>query len=526
MLERSSSHWDHSQVPTKARLARRGRIPGQLLRGRWGPLVIHCLIAAPVLLAAWLSESPGPTLLIGAILALVGYPIVVILEMRLTPLVLDPLGYFFAWQWLVLGLAGLWKSLDVLNGTKVFHFSTAMVSSEDLASGYAIYQLGLLAFHLGVTILRPVARPDQAVAEARLPEAGYGLLWLAGILTRVLRAPLSWMGSALGILSTASSAALCAIAIRGEPGQALPKRSWLLLLAGSAVEFVAGLLGNSKGMAMLALVPFAWQALRSRRPARNVAAFVAAFALLYGAIVYPLVSAARGSGDYNRAAGGYSLSAILTAQDEASRDRVDWSQTADSLFDRVFAPTPVGFLVAQVREFGQRHGETMDYLLYAFVPRAIWPDKPIVSRGGWFHVYLGGSSRVEDATTSLGQTAAGELLWNFGIPGVLLGLLASGLLFGWLWALAGVDPRNSPLRMLLYLNLLLGAPGYMESEWGSGFVGLIYRAVIFAVLLKLGSRRGKGRPARTTAARTEDASAQHPESFTPTVRARRRPQSA
>ncbi len=78
-------------------------------------------------------------------------------------------------------------------------------------------------------------------------------------------------------------------------------------------------------------------------------------------------------------------------------------------------------------------------------------------------------------------------------PGVILGMLASGLLFGWLWKLASVESANSPIRMLLYLNLLLGGPGKMESEWGSGFVGFISRAAVFVVLLKLGTRCGNRR---------------------------------
>lgn len=456
---------------------------GSLLRGRAGPLIVHAFIATPVALAAWLGGDPSLTLLMGGALALIGYPVIVGLEMRMTPLVLGPLSFFFAWQWLVMGVAGLWVGLDVVGGVAAFPFSAAMVSADDLASGYALFLLGLLAFHCGASVFRPVDRQGPDPVEGAFPEAQYAILWLVGLIAPMLLSRMSWVGSLVGVIGSASTTALCALAVRGKSGRPLPRSTWSLLAGGIMVGFLLGLLGNSKGQAMLSLLPLAWLALRSHRPARSLATLVVAATVLYAALVYPLVTAARNSGFFHSAGAGYSVESLTTTYSEAARDNVEWRATAEAFLERVFDPTPVGFLVAQVRAFGFRYGETMDYLLYSFVPRTIWPDKPTVSRGAWFHVYVGGSSSVEHATSSLGQTAAGELYWNFGVPGLAIGLFASGLVFGWLWRLAGPDPRGSPIRMLLYLNLLLGAGGLMESEWGSGFTGLVFRAIVFYALL-------------------------------------------
>ena len=53
------------------------------------------------------------------------------------------------------------------------------------------------------------------------------------------------------------------------------------------LEFVLGLLLNSKGMAMQALLPLAWMALRSRRPIFNSMAILLPALALYGGMVAP-----------------------------------------------------------------------------------------------------------------------------------------------------------------------------------------------------------------------------------------------
>jgi hypothetical protein len=108
-------------------------------------------------------------------------------------------------------------------------------------------------------------------------------------------------------------------------------------------------------------------------------------------------------------------------------------------------------------------GETMKYAGYAFIPRLIWPDKPSVTRGAWFSTRLGLFQTEADATTSIGMTAVGELYWNFGLPGVLLGMLAIGCGQGILWRMAGADPRGKPVHMLLYVSIMLSMSDMPEA---------------------------------------------------------------
>jgi hypothetical protein len=155
---------------------------------------------------------------------------------------------------------------------------------------------------------------------------------------------------------------------------------------------------------------------------------------------------------------------------------------SEQFFLRQFEPLPVGFILGEVERDGLRYGETMAYASYAFIPRLLWPDKPSLSKGSWFTVYLGFSPREPEATTSTGITATGELYWNFGIVGVVLGMLFIGMLIGAVWRLAGADPRGKLLHMVLYTSLLLDIMNMSEAVtvvafWAAEF--LIFGMVFF-----------------------------------------------
>src|SRR5262249_19844214 len=85
----------------------------------------------------------------------------------------------------------------------------------------------------------------------------------------------------------------------------------------------------------------------------------------------------------------------------------DPSVEIQKFFERQFDPIPTGFIHGEVEKYGLLYGESMDYLAYAFIPRLFWPDKPAITRGAWFTVYLGDALTEEGATTSTGLSAAG-----------------------------------------------------------------------------------------------------------------------
>src|ERR1700751_311682 len=112
-------------------------------------------------------------------------------------------------------------------------------------------------------------------------------------------------------------------------------------------------------------------------------------------------------------------------------------------------------MVGEVSRTGLQLGKTIADLYYAFIPRILWPEKPIVSRGAWFTTYVGSARSEEEATTSTGMTAFGEWYWNFSIPGVVIGTFLTVALFSGLWRLAGSCPIYKPLNMVLYGGALI-----------------------------------------------------------------------
>ena len=101
------------------------------------------------------------------------------------------------------------------------------------------------------------------------------------------------------------------------------------------------------------------------------------------------------------------------------------------------------------------HGETLFFPLFAyFVPRMLWPDKPQHTLGREFGVTFRVVNMV-DQKTSIASTVAGELLWNFDVPGVLIGMVLWGLVMRALYRRYGESTEPDPMRHAIHMVLLV-----------------------------------------------------------------------
>lgn len=87
---------------------------------------------------------------------------------------------------------------------------------------------------------------------------------------------------------------------------------------------------------------------------------------------------------------------------------------------------------------GYYNGRASQPLLAAIIPRAIWPDKPLIQLGAWFALEITGNSTVTSAdgrvsSNSVNMSVPGELYLDFGWLGVVLGSILFGALFPILW---------------------------------------------------------------------------------------------
>jgi hypothetical protein len=99
-----------------------------------------------------------------------------------------------------------------------------------------------------------------------------------------------------------------------------------------------------------------------------------------------------------------------------------------------------------------------------------------------------------EATTAIGMTAVGELYWNFGILGVLVGMFAIGCFQGILWRMAGADPRGKPIHMLLYVAIVLSMADMPEAVtvFVSLAVTFLTFKAVFVVIDLLHRRQHRG----------------------------------
>ena len=123
--------------------------------------------------------------------------------------------------------------------------------------------------------------------------------------------------------------------------------------------------------------------------------------------------------------------------------------------------------------------------LYAFVPRAVWHDKPVILTGTEFaRLFVTPSEEGLREYPSIGVFHVGDLYASFGGSGVLIGMCLLGFLFRVVYQL--FDPARSPdLGMkFIYIVLLWGIVNGFESDIPTIYGNLLKSLVIW-ILIKL-----------------------------------------
>jgi hypothetical protein len=252
-------------------------------------------------------------------------------------------------------------------------------------------------------------------------------------------------------------------------------------MAGCAV---AQALVGLKSQIMLSALPLVWLLMLRRNLRKTFLVLIPALAFTYLYVVEPVIGSLR----YINNSADIRGSLIENAKEGhlgevAGLQHQSMAEQLDGVASRIFSGIYVGYFVQDTKAHGLKMGATMDYLLYAFIPRVFWHEKPNVTRGAWFTAYLGGAHSEDTATSASALTAEGELYWNFGLAGMIAGMAALGWLIGrFLWQTAGADPRTNPIRMLALLITISCVTG--EAEAGSLLVNIVTSAIMLRLMLK------------------------------------------
>lgn len=128
-------------------------------------------------------------------------------------------------------------------------------------------------------------------------------------------------------------------------------------------------------------------------------------------------------------------------------------------------------------------GKTYSFFVVAFIPRVIWPEKPVAGNANGFYAVTYGVTTEEGAkTTTFGVSILGEAFMNFGWAGVVLIMLLQGLLIGAIhhtFGSAASGPGGQAVFLAFFVYFLNGIGSSAEIMFG----GIIQNLVCGYLLL-------------------------------------------
>jgi hypothetical protein len=132
-----------------------------------------------------------------------------------------------------------------------------------------------------------------------------------------------------------------------------------------------------------------------------------------------------------------------------------------------------------------QYGRTLGLFFVAFIPRVIWPGKPIITIGQWFTDTYGSGPEIESSTA---PSQLGEFFINFGYPGIIGGMLITGILLRLFHeALLARRPTTPGLLagvvVLLYMGT--GFQGNLAACWATMTMSIMPIILAHMLVVKL-----------------------------------------
>ncbi|MEO5937239.1 MAG: hypothetical protein ABIP81_08490 [Terriglobales bacterium] len=468
---------------------------------RWtarGLVVLHALMVAVVLGVYW-AATPQVTMMVGGVLVTPLFVFFVWIEGKKTFLRVTPVSMYFVWQGFALGPAAFYAATQIAAGVPTY-VGMHLALPEYLAKGYTIAVLGTLFLHAGLQWMRPKTNPmdapDPSARQVRTMLPMLFTLFCVGCFILGFSSSLAFLGILSGFFQFGGHAALLCFTL--IPSQRLGVPEFVrtgVLLGGTALLALVSTQSNSKFYLMLALLPLSFYVMQRKGLRKHLPAVSVVLLFIYLTVVAPAVSGSRLIRYRDKVPHTQALLDAFKLYSPLATGRFDTSfyeEQLETLLRRGFEASSVGVIAEEVDLKGYIDGETFYQIRYVFIPRLLWPDKPMVVRGAWFTSYLGNSARESDSTTSIGMEAAGELYWNFGYSGVVIGMFVLGALFGALWRMAGANPAMQPLHMTLYMLNALTMMNLPEaaSRMASCVLSLVFFGILFS-LLRSSSQSGQ-----------------------------------
>lgn len=230
------------------------------------------------------------------------------------------------------------------------------------------------------------------------------------------------------------------------------KTLMLLLIAIAAFQVVYGFASNTKSGAMMGaiLIITASVLVRGRVPVGWLAAVVAFVLFAFPVFQAYRISVVGEQGATNaQTAGDIGAALRMTLDSMRSKKRNPYGEglVAESFLQRSSMKPSVDMIVRRTgSDVAYQHGYTLIPMLTAFIPRFIWPTKLDVQAGQ----LLNRQFRVsEGENTYISPSHLGEMYWNFGVPGVIVGMLLLGVFLGGVNRACDLSQQMSVTRLLV-----------------------------------------------------------------------------
>ena len=261
----------------------------------------------------------------------------------------------------------------------------------------------------------------------------------------------------------------------------------LLVLAFLVVNLLLGVVTGSKNDVFVSIlaVLFAFHYILEIPTKKLVWATVVLVAIFLG-IFFPLVQSYRRS--YLEVV-GYEFAPTVDdiVETVTFLDVKDSGNVLSAILNRAIWLNSIVMIRRWVPEYiDYQRGATFYPLLIGWIPRAIWPGKPILSQGSFMHNKIIGSQ----TTSNVGFSAIGEFYLNFGMLGVIVGMFGLGIFVRIVYL---YTQRFSPVAVYRALLYFLWFPGLLlslQSDLATAILGLVrafFLALIVTAFLSLGS---------------------------------------
>jgi hypothetical protein len=227
------------------------------------------------------------------------------------------------------------------------------------------------------------------------------------------------------------------------------RNSYLLVLVITiiAVQIFVAFVSDNKGLAMIGIVMVIMTG--TLVGGRLPKAWLAAGAI-FVTLVYPYFTA------YRTAIHGAGIARTTVVQNFgeilektiAAKDRVNTGRhRAQTFLERSNVKGSVEAIVAKAgKGVPYQQGYTLSPILQAFIPKIIWSEKQVIPTGQFFNKQF---QLVEGDEVYISPSHLGELYWNFGWSGVVLGMGLIGSICGWVGAGFNLAEFRTVTRILV-----------------------------------------------------------------------------